>query len=91
MSSRSGVNVSILPNYQTYVNKLEPPEAIIQQLNGSLRQRVRCTINHTVKFQAGLVAPRNNEVYISVNAKRLKELQCKEGDLVTVALEKDAS
>ncbi|WP_114783224.1 DUF1905 domain-containing protein [Botryobacter ruber] len=86
--------------YKTSINRLEhlmgthylevPPE-VIQQLGGKLKQRLHCTVNHTLTFQCGLVALGQGAAYISLNNKRMKEAGIKFGDVVHVSLQPDES
>lgn len=70
---------------------LEVSEKVVQQLGGKLKIRLLCTLNNAITFQCGLVALGSGKAYISINAKRMKQLGLKQGDKVAVALEKDSS
>jgi hypothetical protein len=67
------------------------PKKIVEQLGGKLSNRLICTINETLMFQCGLVALGDGDAYISLNAKRLKQLGLKAGSCASVALKKDNS
>ena len=85
--------------FTTHVSKLdhltmyylEVPAEIVQQLGGFKCGRLLCTVNHNLTFQCGLMALGAGCAYISISTKRMKELHVKQGDKVTVALEKDDS
>lgn len=70
---------------------LQVPKEIVQKLGGKLKVRLFCTINNTLTFQCGLMALGEGKAYISINAKRMKELGLKEKDEVSVMLKKDNS
>jgi hypothetical protein len=70
---------------------LEVPQKIVKQLGGKFAIRLLCTINDSLTFQCGLVPLGNGDAYISINAKRMKQLSIKFGSKVTVALKKDGS
>lgn len=86
--------------YQTRIYKLEhlvgmhyfevPPD-IIDQLGGTFKMRLLCTINNKLTFQGGLVALGNGSGYVSINAARLKKLGLKFKDEITVSLKEDNS
>ncbi|MES2618637.1 MAG: DUF1905 domain-containing protein [Bacteroidota bacterium] len=77
--------------YLMGVKYIEIPPVIVKQLGGSFSQRVICTINQKISFQAGFVSLGNGSAYISVNQARLKKLGVEEGDMVSVSLVKDDS
>ena len=70
---------------------LEVPHDIVQQLGGKFKIRLLCTVNDAITFQCGLVALGNGSGYLSINARRMKQLGLKFGNKVTVKLEKDVS
>jgi hypothetical protein len=70
---------------------LEVPQEVVQQLGATFNVRLCCTVNSSLTFQCGLVALGQGMGYISINSKRMKELGVRNGDIVTVALEKDES
>ncbi|CAN5443453.1 hypothetical protein BH11BAC2_BH11BAC2_10310 [soil metagenome] len=70
---------------------VEVPASIIKKLGGKIKIRLICTLNDSVSYQCGLVSLGEGKAYITVNAKRLKELKLKVGDVVAVNLEKDDS
>ncbi|MER2998102.1 YdeI/OmpD-associated family protein [Pontibacter populi] len=86
-------------NYKTYINKLphlpghyiEVPPEVVQQLGGSFKARLLCTINDKLTFQGGLVALGGGSGYISINNVRLKQLGLSAGSEVQVSLQKDES
>jgi hypothetical protein len=86
-------------NYKTHINKLphlpghyfEVPPEVVQQLGGTFKVRVLCTINDKLTFQGGLVALGNGSGYISINNARLKQLCLQSGNEVQVKLEPDES
>ncbi len=73
------------------VNYIEIPEHIIQKLGGGLTKRLLCTLNNSITFQCGLMALGNGSAYITINAKRMKQLGVSLGDTVNVSLVKDQS
>lgn len=77
--------------YLLNTHYLEVPGEIVRQLGGSFKIRLVCTINNSLTFQCGLMALGNGRGYISINQKRLKQADLKNGDEVLVALEKDPS
>jgi hypothetical protein len=70
---------------------LEIPAKVIKSLGGKLNVRLICTVNNSLSFQCGMVALGNGKAYISVNAKRMKELGIKESDKVKLNLSVDPS
>ncbi|MBL6445130.1 DUF1905 domain-containing protein [Fulvivirga sp. 29W222] len=75
-----------------YINMkyLEIPKEVVDEY-GTMKIRLVCTVNNVLSFQCGLMALGKGKAYISINAKRMKELGVKLGDQVQVALEKDNS
>ncbi|GAA0894389.1 hypothetical protein GCM10009122_40700 [Fulvivirga kasyanovii] len=69
---------------------LEVPKEVVDEF-GTLKIRLVCTVNNSLNFQCGLMALGEGKAYISINAKRMKELGVKLGDEVHVALKKDDS
>ncbi|UII32107.1 YdeI/OmpD-associated family protein [Fulvivirga ulvae] len=69
---------------------LEVPKEVVDAF-GTLKIRLVCTVNNSLNFQCGLMALGEGKAYISINAKRMKELGVKLGDEVHVALKKDDS
>lgn len=69
---------------------LEIPKEVVDEF-GTLKIRLVCTVNNSLTFQCGLMALGEGKAYISINAKRVKELGVKLGDEVHVALKKDDS
>ncbi|MDB5274157.1 MAG: hypothetical protein JWO58_2524 [Chitinophagaceae bacterium] len=70
---------------------IEIPVSIVKKLGGKFNVRLLCTINNQLTFQCGIVALGEGKGYISLNAKRLKELKLKKGDKVQVVLKNDDS
>ncbi|MBA3705644.1 MAG: DUF1905 domain-containing protein [Bacteroidetes bacterium] len=70
---------------------LEVPKKVIEQLGGKLAIRLLCTVNDSLTFQCGLMALGNGKAYISINAKRMKQLGVKFGSKISVELKKDKS
>lgn len=70
---------------------LEVPQEVVQQLGGTFKARLCCTVNGSLTFQCGLVALGQGLGYISINSKRMKELGVRNGDKVTVSLVRDES
>jgi hypothetical protein len=70
---------------------LEVPAEAVQQLGGTFNVRLLCRVNNSLTFQCGLVALGGGYGYISLNAKRMKELGVRNGDQVEVNLSKDKS
>ncbi|MBC5775912.1 DUF1905 domain-containing protein [Pontibacter sp. KCTC 32443] len=86
-------------NYKTLINKLphlpghyiEVPPVVVQQLGGTFKVRVLCTINNKLTFQGGLVALGGGSGYISINNKQLKQLGLQSGDKVEITLQEDTT
>src|SRR5262249_10319022 len=72
---------------------IEVPAQVIKKLGGKFSMRLLCTINQdqSTTFQCGLVALGNGNAYITLNAKRMKQLRLRRGDEVAVLLEEDKS
>jgi hypothetical protein len=70
---------------------IEVPPAVIKKLGGKIKMRLLCTVNNNITFQGGLVALGNGSAYITINAKRMKELKLKLGSEVDILLKKDES
>lgn len=64
---------------------------LIKQMGGKINIRVLCTLNDKLTFQGGLVALGNGNAYLTVNAKRMKDLKLKLGSAVKVKLQNDTS
>lgn len=77
-------------NYLMNTHYLEVPAEVIQAF-GTLKIRLWCTVNGTVKWQCGLMALGQGRAYITVSTVRLKKLNAREGSQVHVALEPDHS
>lgn len=86
-------------SFKTYIdtlnylktNYLEVPEIIVKKIGGIGKQRIICEVNNVIKFQCGLMALTEGKAYISINAKRMKDLNAKIGDLVSVIITEDTS
>ncbi|MBC7485901.1 MAG: DUF1905 domain-containing protein [Cytophagaceae bacterium] len=70
---------------------IEIPLAVVKKLGGKFNIRLLCTLNNKLTFQCGIVALGEGKGYISLNAKRLAELNLKKGNTVEVLLKKDDS
>ncbi len=70
---------------------LEIPQKIVKKLGRKFAIRLLCTVNNSLTFQCGLVALGDGNGYISVIAKRMKQLGIKFGSKVSVELKKDDS
>ncbi len=70
---------------------IEIPASVVKKLGGVFNVRLLCTLQDKLTFPCGIVALGEGKGYISLNVKRLKELQLKNGDKVAVELEKDDS
>lgn len=85
--------------FETHIDKLsylntsylEIPAAVVQKIGGIGKQRLLCEVNNQIKFQCGLMSLSEGRAYISINAKRMKELHVGLGDTVTVILTEDTS
>ncbi|MGQ0827014.1 MAG: DUF1905 domain-containing protein [Bacteroidota bacterium] len=86
--------------FQTKIYKLEHlvgmhylkvPEKIVKKMGGKFSMRLLCTINGALTFQCGLMALGNGDAYISINAKRMKQLNVTFGSKVSAELKKDES
>lgn len=78
-------------DYLLGMTYLEVPPHIVQQLGGSFSIRLVCTVNGTLSWQCGLVALGQGAAYISISARRMKELRVRLGDEVQVSLVRDES
>ncbi|AMM52509.1 hypothetical protein TH61_16820 [Rufibacter sp. DG15C] len=70
---------------------LEVPPKVIQELGGTLKVRLLCTISNKLTFQCGLVALGNGSGYLTLTKKRMQDLGLTHQDQVEVTLEKDYS
>ena len=70
---------------------LEIPETVVKKIGGIGKQRLICEVNKLIKFQCGLMALGEGRAYVSINAKRMKELKINIGDTVSVTITKDES
>ncbi len=70
---------------------IDVPHEMVQGLGGKINQRVWCTLNKLITFQAGLVALGKGCAYVSINNQRMKASGLKLGDEVEVTLKKDES
>ncbi len=70
---------------------LEIPEDVVKKIGGIGKQRLICEVNKSITFQCGLMALQEGKAYISINAKRMKELKVGLGDTVQVVLTIDDS
>lgn len=67
------------------------PDSVLKQLGGGFKHRVLCTLNNSLTFQAGVVSLGNEDGYITVSKARMKSLNVKQGDVVSIQLQKDHS
>lgn len=85
--------------FQTHIDKLsylntsylEIPATVVKKIGGIGKQRLLCEVNNQIKFQCGLMSLSEGRAYISINAKRMKELKVDLGDTVSVILTEDHS
>lgn len=77
--------------YLLGANYLHIPADIVRKLGGIKAPRLICTVNGKLSFQCGLMALSQGNAYITINKARMKKLNLKAGDEVTVKLEKDDS
>ncbi len=70
---------------------LEIPETVVKKIGGIGKQRLICEVNKLIKFQCGLMALGEGRAYVSINTKRMKELNINIGDTVYVTITKDES
>jgi hypothetical protein len=82
-------SISKLDHLNTHY--IEISASLVKKLGGKFNVRLLCTLNNKLTFQCGIVALGEGKGYISVNAKRLKELKLKKGDQVDVLLKQDDS
>ncbi len=80
-----------LLNHLPGMHYLEVPKDVVQALDNKLKTRLICTVNDKLRFQGGLMPLGEGKAYISIATKRMKELNVKLYDTVTVTLEKDDS
>jgi hypothetical protein len=64
---------------------------IIKKLGGKINVRLICTINKKISWQCGPMALGNGSAYVTISAKRMKELGVRPGDKIHVSLKKDES
>jgi hypothetical protein len=77
--------------YLNGMHYLEIPFDVIQQLGGSLKVRLLCTVNKKLTFPCGPIALGNGNGLITINKKRMKELGVGFKDEVQLSLIKDPS
>lgn len=77
----------------SYLNTsyLEVSADIVKKIGGIGKQRLICEVNKQITFQCGLMSLSEGRAYISINAKRMKELGVERGDTVNVVLTEDTS
>lgn len=77
----------------SYLNTmyLEIPADVVKKIGGIGKQRLICEVNKKISFQCGLMSLSEGGAYISINAKRMKELGVEKGDTVKVILDEDTS
>ncbi len=69
----------------------EIPAAIVNKIGGIGKHRLHCEVNQSIKFQCGIIALGKGKAYISINSKRMKELNADLGDEVQLVLSEDTS
>lgn len=77
--------------YLMGMHYVEIPATIVKKLGGLNKQRLHCTLNKKMQFPCGLMALREGMAYVSINKKRLNELELQVGDVIDVILEPDHS
>ena len=75
-------------DYLLGVHYIEIPKRVMLNFSG---KRIICDLNNELSFQCGIVALGNGKGYITVNNKRLKQLELALGDAVSVNLKIDNS
>ena len=86
-------------SFTTHIDKLsylktfylEVPATVVKKIGGIGKQRLICEVNKEIKFQCGLMSLPEGKAYISINSKRLKDLEVGMGDIVDIILTEDAS
>lgn len=85
--------------YSTHIDELkhlsghyfELSPSVIKKLGGKISVRLICTINKKISWQCGPVALGNGSAYVTISAKRMKELGVKKDSKIHVSLVKDES
>lgn len=85
--------------FKTHIDKLsylktfylEIPAEVVQKIGGIGKVRLICEVNNQLSFQCGLMSLSEGRAYISINSKRMKELEVEIGDTVEVKLTEDKS
>jgi hypothetical protein len=88
-----------LLEYKTTIEELqhlsghyfELSPTIIKKLGGKMSIRLVATVNHKLSWQCGPMALGKGSAYITISAKRMKELDVKPGDTIHISLVKDES
>lgn len=86
-------------SFKTHIDKLsylktfylEIPAEIVQKIGGIGKVRLICEVNKQISFQCGLMSLSEGRAYISINSKRMKELNVEIGDTVDIKLTEDKS
>ncbi len=78
-------------DYLLGMHYVEVPSHIVKKLGGLNKQRLYCSINEKVRYSCGLMALSEGRAYISINKKRMTDLQLKLGSMIDVVLEPDTS
>ncbi len=65
--------------------------SIIKKLGGKMSIRLVATVNKKLSWQCGPMALGKGSAYITISAKRMKELGVKPGDTIHISLAKDES
>ena len=67
------------------------PADTIKELGGLKGQRFTCTVNDSISWKCGLMAYKNGSAYITINKKRMQEINVSPGDEVRVILKPETS
>ncbi|HYG52773.1 MAG TPA: YdeI/OmpD-associated family protein [Flavobacteriales bacterium] len=81
--------IDALPHLSGHYFELSP--SVIKKIGGKISIRLICTVNKKVSWQCGPMALGNGSAYVTISAKRMKELGVKPGDKIHVSLKKDES
>jgi Bacteriocin-protection, YdeI or OmpD-Associated/Domain of unknown function (DUF1905) len=65
--------------------------SIIKKLGGKMSIRLIATVNKKISWQCGPMALGKGSAYITISAKRMKELGVKPGDTIHISIVKDES
>ncbi len=92
-------NIEPLVEFKTSIEELqhlsghyfELSPSIIKKLGGKMSVRLIATVNKKLSWQCGPMALGKGSAYITISAKRMKELGVKPGDIIHISLVKDES